>query len=508
MIESSRIKIHDVSNNSIVIMPLGKARIRIGYIRTVHPINLEELNNLILNITNTEKNNINNIMLSKLLKMKATKLKETIAKIRRTTKRHKRWDTVGQIWKWIAGSPDADDLRIINSTMNEIINQNNKQVMINDGMNSRLEEVIHVVNNAMKTQEKSYKVHQAEVNQLIKMSHINTLQDQIETIEEAMLTAKHGIPSSKLLSMEDLSNIDAFLATNDMHYATAEEILLHASAQMAMNKTHVIYILKFPRYAIQTYEYEFIDSVINSGKRILLKENYVLRNETHVLETKQPCERRENFYSCETTYLQQPTRCVTDFVQGNDSECPFERVYTNGIIKRIGDDRIFINDATAKISSNCNPLSQFINGSYIVQFQDCNVLINGELFSNTDVTINPTSYRSTIGLSIKESFVRDIPTIEYVSNLTLAHRDALENIKLETHSFQWKLNLFGSTSGITLVIITAIAAFFCIFRNRQPSVKVEIPSAPQATNNFPSPSAVFISTPATFQTIQKTLRTK
>uniref|UniRef100_A0AAG5DRA1 Uncharacterized protein n=1 Tax=Anopheles atroparvus TaxID=41427 RepID=A0AAG5DRA1_ANOAO len=392
--------------------------------------------------------------------------------------------------------------------MNELIHQNNKQVMFNDGMNSRLQAIIYVVNNAMKEQEKSYRIHQTEIAQLIKMSHINTLQDLIETIEEAMLTAKHGIPSSKLFSMEDFDKIDAFLAYNGMHYATAEELLLHASAQMAINKTHVVYILKFPRYSTQTYEYEYVDSVINNGKRIILKENHVLRNETHVLETKQPCEQKASFYSCETTFLQQPTECINDLVQENDSECPYEKVYANGIIKRIGDTNIFINDATAKITSDCNHLNQFINGSYVIQFQDCNVLINGELFSNTEVTINSLAYRSTTGLSIKETSIRDIPSIEYVSNLTLAQRKTLQDIKLESNSFSWKLNLFGSTSALTIIICMAVVAFFCISRNRQASFKIQVPPATGSTDTRQPPSAVFISTPATFQTIQKTLRTK
>lgn len=48
-----------------------------------------------------------------------------------THTRTKRWDTIGTVFKWVAGTPDADDLRLINSSMNSLIVETNKQILIN-----------------------------------------------------------------------------------------------------------------------------------------------------------------------------------------------------------------------------------------------------------------------------------------------------------------------------------------------------------------------------------------
>ena len=59
-----------------------------------------------------------------------------------STRRTKRWDSLGSAWKFVAGSPDANDLRIINSTINGLIQNNNAQVKINRELNQQMKEFV------------------------------------------------------------------------------------------------------------------------------------------------------------------------------------------------------------------------------------------------------------------------------------------------------------------------------------------------------------------------------
>ncbi|XP_052901617.1 uncharacterized protein LOC128309301 [Anopheles moucheti] len=276
----ARIYIHDVSNNPLAIIPLGEAKIRMGYVRVIHPINLIDISNMIEETIELIPTEVHTESLEKLIQIKAMKLQETFKKVK-PFKRQKRWNTIGKVWKWIAGNPDADDLQIINSTLNSLIEENNHQVMINEALNGRLREVTDIANKVLTNEAKRYETYATETRQLIILSNLDILQDQIETIEEAIISAKHEIPNSKLLSTEDLQTINEFLKKNGFDYNTAEELLAQSVAQFMMNTTHVLYMLKFPRISSQIYEYDFIEPIVKNGKRIMLKQNFIIRNGTH-----------------------------------------------------------------------------------------------------------------------------------------------------------------------------------------------------------------------------------
>lgn len=114
----------------IDVIPLGEAKLQQGYIRILHPINTSEIKNLIEQIHRQINHDNHCTPMHQLLIVKQQILYDTYMKLTPivntpTHNRNKRWDTVGTIFKWIAGTPDADDLRLINSSMNSLINETN-----------------------------------------------------------------------------------------------------------------------------------------------------------------------------------------------------------------------------------------------------------------------------------------------------------------------------------------------------------------------------------------------
>ncbi|XP_052901607.1 uncharacterized protein LOC128309289, partial [Anopheles moucheti] len=214
--------------------------------------------------------------------------------------------------------------------------------MINEALNGRLREVTDIANKVLTNEAKRYETYATETRQLIILSNLDILQDQIETIEEAIISAKHGIPNSKLLSTEDLQTINEFLKKNGFDYNTAEELLAQSVAQFMMNTTHVL----------------------NS--------------------------------------------------------------------------------------------KQYLNGSFIIQFENCSIKINDEIFSNTEVIIPRRSHHSTLGLIVNETSLEDNPPTEFLNNITLENRRILQTINLQNESLEFKLHLFGSIGTTTIVIVTGI----------------------------------------------------
>ncbi|XP_052870848.1 uncharacterized protein LOC128276427, partial [Anopheles cruzii] len=469
--------IYDLTKNPLAIIPLGKAQIKVGHLRILHPFNIQQIEDIIDTNYVDLAYNVDSGPLYSIIHLKLQRLHETFCKIKPNAVRRKRWEAIGTVWKWIAGNPDAEDLRIINSTLNSLIKQNNKQVLINEGINSRLQDITTIANNVLTLEHERFKQRSIELQQLIIISNLDSLQNHLESIEEAIILAKHGIPSSKILSMEELKEMMNFLSEHNISISSPEEMLAKSTAQVTMNTTHVIYMLKYPQTSKYTFEYNYVNSIITNKKRILLRQNHFIQNQTHIFELLQPCKEEDrDLYICASETLQQPSECVQRIIQGNHSDCVFEKVYSDGIIKRIDETNILINDAIAEISSNCSNINQQLQGSFLIQFSKCSLYINGEEFTNFETTIPARSYHPTLGLMATEVNVIDEPPAKYLNNLTLEHRDKLKTISLQNNSLSWKINLFGSLSGIAIIASIAVFIFCFISIKRKQNISIHMPS--------------------------------
>lgn len=145
--------------------------------------------------------------------------------------------------------------------------------MINNAISKRIFEITDITNQVLKMENERMKNHSMEINQLIVLSNLDALQNQVETLEEAILMAKHGIPSSKLLSMRDFEKNTTYLEKHDIYIASFEELLSQSKAQVMLNQSHIAYIIKEPHISSTYYEYYYIDSIINEKKRISFKKN-------------------------------------------------------------------------------------------------------------------------------------------------------------------------------------------------------------------------------------------
>lgn len=512
------IQIHDLSNNPLAIIPLGKAKVRVGYIRIVHPIDLIQIGNTISNVNQEIQSHPSTSPLYELMQIKNQKLYETFMKLKPFLRRAKRWDTIGTVWKWVAGNPDAEDLRIINATMNSLITQNNKQVMINQAISKRIQEVTDITNQVLTMEKELLLNNSLEINHLIILSNLDSIQDQIETLEEAILMAKHGIPSSKLLSMRDFNTIANFLGQHDIFVTSFETLLSYSTAQVTLNDTHIAYILKVPQLSKNEYELNYIDSIIKNNRRIALKRNYLMRNVSHIYELNQLCIDQGEYFLCENSELNPTTECIERLLRSQNSNCTFERTYSKGLVKRINDATILINDAPVEISSNCTNSNQFLNGSFLIQFEECSLQINGEFYSNFETVIQGRPYHPTTGLRVTETDTLDSPPAEYLQKLTLEHRDQLETLQLQNNSLTWKLNIFGSLGGFTIFSVAAIIGIY-FYLSRKTVVNAKINISPTGKEEIapvelePSSSLElsegrkkeiesFINTPTPFRNIQ------
>ena len=113
-----------------------------------------------------------------------------------------------------------------------------------------------------------------------------------------------------------------------------------------------------------------------------------------------------------------------------------------------------------------------LNGSTLIQFEACDLRINGETYTNFEANISGRPYHPTTGLQVHEINTIDIPLSEFLKNLTLKHRTKLKAIHLVNNSLSWKIHFFGSFGTITIIGIGAAITFlFCSRRQANINVK-------------------------------------
>ncbi|XP_058820939.1 uncharacterized protein LOC131683137 [Topomyia yanbarensis] len=351
---------------------------------------------------------------------------------------------------------------------------------------------MQLVNHLLELDNKSQQQHVIEINLLTAILNIDTVQRYIEMIEDAILLAKHGIPSSRILNTKDFEKIRKYLEEHKITVKSFEQLLSKSNAQVSMNSTHVIYMIKVPQLSEQTYDYEYIDSVVQNQKQVLVRSNYILTNGTHIYESTEKCANELDNYICESNNLKSPNECISNLVRIKHANCSYEKNYSKGIIKRINDDWIPLNNVNVTLKSNCSNVTQQLNGSYLIQFEKCELESDNSRYTNLVMEVSSKSYRPTTGLTVFETNLVDIPPPEFLGNLTLKHRKILQHVYLQNDSFKWKLNIIGSFSiGIFVISMAIITVYILSCRynkttvdvNVSPSAPIEIPT-PKVSSNF------------------------
>lgn len=162
-------------------------------------------------------------------------------------RRTKRWDTLGAAWKWIAGSPDADELKIINTTLDNLITENNHQTRINNIINIRIDEMATTVNRLIEQQTMENKILLKEMDAVTLLLFMDTTKSILEDLEDTILRTRIELANSKLLSLKELLTIVTLLNEQGIQTNFPEEALNFAKPKIATRSDLLLYILKIPK---------------------------------------------------------------------------------------------------------------------------------------------------------------------------------------------------------------------------------------------------------------------
>lgn len=459
--------------------------------RIVHPINLGQLENYIDKVDNIVQDTIKeNKPLSNVLKIKLHKLHSIITKVR-PINRNRRWEVLGKVWKYVSGSPDAEDLKVINVTMNSLINQNDKQIKINNAIEHRINNITQKLNSLLKYQDNFTSEIIDGFTSVNLIFNLDELIYQLEVIEEAITLARRNIPSSRIISPGELDIARQFLSHNGLGHIIIDNVLDIASVYVIYSKEMIIYTLKIPKIKDVVYKLNFIEPIVSNNLRIQLNANYYLKGPKSYL-SKTPCSRSKGLYICSSAQIEPMTECIQQLITDQTAYCPMERTYGKNILKRVDDANIVVNDADLLLTSNCSAQERKLQGSFLIQFQNCTLKLNGEEYANNNYEAQPQSFIPTTGLKVNPTkFINRLP-LELLQEQHLEQRSTIAHLNLTTDNIHWKLNLFGWLSFgtmSTLTIIIILAAAFGVLKTviwKKQHDKEESATTPETSDAEPS----------------------
>lgn len=464
--------IKNLHNDPVLMTKLKDCRIQNGFDKIVHPINLTLIENNVLLISKLTRQLDSSLPIAQLAIQKSRILVNNLRQIKPiNTRRKRRWDTIGKAWKWLAGSPDADDLRIINRTINGLIDQNNKQFIVNKMVNERIGDITRAVNDLINQQNIENKIIFEEYDTITLLLYMDTINDVLEEIQDTILRTKIALPNNKILTLMEIQLIETLLQKQGIKTDFPEQALNYVTPKVATKGDILLYILQTPRMESSKAEIIQVLPLIVNTMVVLQTPHYLVKAGGVYFQTSHPTDFIQK--SIEITPLND--RCLLPIMMGTESKCNATR-RTDTQITMISDNKLLINNGkNHTLYSNCGPHNRTLTGNFLITFNNCTLEIEDQKFTSTEVISNHTQEidGAFVNLKINWSIVEHQDILE-VHNNTIWNREKMKFIALkQTEHHVWILSILSGLSTTTIITI-GIIIYICV-RKRKLIIKVRLP---------------------------------
>ena len=445
---NSELSIKNLNNDPILLLKLRDCKLQKGITRIIHQVDMASMEKIINDLTSLAHSPlIEKSDLHQLVEYKIIQLHNNFEQIRPTTHRRKRWDKLGTIWKFLAGTPDADDLKAINSSLNNLVEQNNQQVIINDGINNQLQILTQAVNKVLTEMDTTQ--NDAEATKLI--LNINSINEILLNIQNAILGIKIALPNNKLLSMDEITLVKDILNKQGIQTDTLEEALNYVIPKMATDGNTLVYMIQVPLVYQENAVVTSVTALTNNKKKIVHYPRHLIQYQGKLFTTQTPNQFIQRFGDIQEFN----DSCIYPLLRGMNSSCNV--IMNNEVtIQALTENQILIdNGKQTKLSSDCRPDNFTLNGNFLVSFDNCTVQINGESFKSTTTTVKTEEIQGFFYNTMMQEKLIESYDLEKIKNETMKNRKTLQTINLKHFTHQawlWTLTGFLMTS-LTIPIV-------------------------------------------------------
>lgn len=287
---NANVQIFEYTYTPLVIIKVQPAKITDGNFKIIHPINItayEKIYYLAIPMVRWHVNDTS--PLKPQCEYLLNSINEQLQQLQPNRgKRSINW--IGSAWKWIAGTPDAYDFDKLLTKQNELIENSNRQILINRNIINSSNKMIDNFNQILEQLKDKTNENLAQTlfNKLL------ILKEEIDEITNAIHWAKKGIINTKILGKGELDQIMHEMDT--LPYGNTAEALNYAAPSVAIKERLILYIVSIPLTSKKEYNHLILKSVTNQMKRIVLDHNHVLASKEEYYTINKECEFPRHIY--------------------------------------------------------------------------------------------------------------------------------------------------------------------------------------------------------------------
>lgn len=431
---------------------MGKAKIQEGSFRIIHVTEIGVLEQIIDEVKFTVETHITKSHpLYPYLNHETSQLQEYLNEIKPIRKKRS-LNFLGSTWKWIAGTPDHDDFVMIKKKVNNLLENSNKQVVINNLYNNRLNNITKITNAILE----SIRTNNIIDNQAIfKLQYkIKLLKEEIINIKYSIHWAKLGMINSFLVSKVEVETITKLLDSEQLPYATAEEALDFANIKIITNGTSLLYVIEIPLTKLETYNRLLIKPIKfkNIINEIEFKE--ILSDNKKLYGIKENCNKINDLTICKRKDIVdiENSTCIKNLFKSKNSICNTINNHHIPTIEEIQQGIILLNQFSGEIIIG-NEVRN-MTGTYLIKFHNTTISIMGNTFTSKEIVTTEILPPILQPKSIQGDF-REHLSLEFLKEVHINNTKEIELLQAEK-SFNEAISYGSSTTVIIVVIIIII----------------------------------------------------
>lgn len=265
-----------------------------------------------------------------------------------TNHREKRGiNELGILWKWLAGSPDHDDLVLITNKLSELAENNNKQFTTNSDIFEAINQLRKSVQNL---EGNSHARMTMRMNKLI----ITELQNMIQTIT----LAKVGILNPAILNLQDIQEI-----TDHEHESlTLTDLMDVSKFKIIQDKDVIIIYIKYPIIKKNCKLYE-TRAISQEDGKLLIDKEIVKCNAIYLNVKNCKLELRNTF--CKLSLKES---CLSKMLNNQKGQCVK--------VKENNKNLEIVKEGAILVSGNHTVDSHLLKGTYLITFDNKTIIDN------------------------------------------------------------------------------------------------------------------------------------
>lgn len=316
---------------------------------------------------------------------------------------------LGTALKVVAGTPDFDDFEQLKFRQTELIESNNRQIIINTKSQEEINKLTETVNSILESA-KSKELDSAHLYEVL-LTRNRMLTTEIQNLILAITLAKIKVINPVILDDNDLKFITQEHFTN----INVVEIMEVATVKVFQNNKYIHFLIKYPEPERVCKKIN-IYPVSHNGKILHLGTNNIVAECGTDILAVDKCELTTTSTFC----MALPnTTCAQQLHSGKLAQCSTQHNHLDPVME-IEEGIVIINEITANIEEK-NSNARVINGTFLITFDD-EVWINGTHFINYNNTKRKLP-------AIAASTLLNITGHQEVLSLPFLHKLNIDNLR-------------------------------------------------------------------------------